>query len=146
MPGPLPLKLLVALLLAFAATVFAAEAELTAEVPAEKWRALRLKGLPRGATLAVRVETSGPIRVILARETEMQRFPRGLKATFAGSVERRLSFKVNIPAAGNYYVILDNRRGDEVRDVRIYVEALPGRKRQPRPAPPPGRPGEKTAT
>lgn len=145
MPGPLRLKLLLAILLAFAAAAFAAEAELSAEVPAEKWRALRLKGLPQGASLAVRVETSGPIRVILARESEVQRFPRGLKATFAGSAERRLSFKVSIPVAGTYYVILDNRKGDEARDVRIYVEALPGRKPRPRPRPAPAQPGmEKT--
>jgi len=83
----------------------------------------------------VRVETSGPIRVILAREDEVQRFPKGLKPTFSGTAERRLSFKVSIPAAGTYYVILDNRKGDAMREVRVFVEALPPRKPQPRPAP-----------
>ncbi|HZO03389.1 MAG TPA: hypothetical protein VFB93_19530 [Burkholderiales bacterium] len=69
------MKLLAALVLAAAASALAAEAELSAEVPAEKWRALRLKGLTQGASLRVRVETSGPIRVILAREGEAERFP-----------------------------------------------------------------------
>jgi hypothetical protein len=124
-----------------AAAAFAAEAELSAEVPAEKWRALRLKGLTQGASLRVRVETSGPIRVILARENEVQRFPKGLKATFSGTAERSLSFSVSIPAAGTYYVILDNRKGDALREVRLYVEALPARRPQQKPKPKPATPG-----
>ena len=142
MQGPVRLKVFVAFLLSLAAAAFAAEAELSAEVPAEKWRALRLKGLTQGASLRVRVETSGPIRVILAREDEVQRFPKGLKATFSGSAERRLSFAVSIPAAGTYYVILDNRKGDAMREVRLYVEALPARRPQPKPKPAPRPPGE----
>ena len=129
------MKLLALLLLSLAAAALAAEAELSAEVPPEKWRALRLKGLTQGASLRVRVETSGPIRVILAREDEAQRFPKGLKATFTGSAERRLSFAVSIPATGTYYVILDNRKGDALREVRLFVEALPARRPQPKPAP-----------
>jgi len=140
--GPVRLKVFVAFLLALAAAAFAAEAELSAEVPAEKWRALRLKGLTQGASLRVRVETSGPIRVILAREDEVQRFPKRLKATFSGSAERRLSFAVSIPTAGTYYVILDNRKGDAMREVRLYVEALPARRPQPKPKPAPRPPGE----
>jgi len=140
--GPVRLKVFVALLLSLAVAAFAAEAELSAEVPAEKWRALRLKGLTQGASLRVRVETSGPIRVILAREDEVERFPKGLKATFSGSAERRLSFSVSIPAAGTYYVILDNRKGDAMREVRLFVEALPARRPQPKPKPAPRPPGE----
>lgn len=133
------LHLLLVLGLAVPAGALAAEAELTAEVPAEKWRALRLKNLPKGARLSVRIETSGPIRVILARDSEVQSFPRGLKATFSGSAERRLSFRVTIPIAGNYYVILDNRKGGATRDVRIYVAAVPARKPRPKSQPrPPG--------
>jgi len=132
------MRLLAALLLLAAANAFAAEAQLSAEVPAQKWRALRLQGLSEGASLSVRVETSGPIRVVLAREDEVQRFPKGLKPSFSGSAERRLSFKVRIPAAGTYYVILDNRKGDALREVRIHVEALPARKPRPKPAPQPG--------
>ncbi|HEV3007627.1 MAG TPA: hypothetical protein VGX52_01185 [Burkholderiales bacterium] len=135
------MRLLAALLVLLAANLFAAEAELSAEVPAEKWHALRLKGLTQGASLRVRVETSGPIRVILAREDEAQRFPKGLKATFSGSTERRLSFSVSIPVTGTYYVILDNRKGDAQREVRLFVEALPARRPQPKPKPAPRAPG-----
>ena len=131
------MSLLAALLLLLAAPTYAAEAELSAEVPAEKWRALRLQGLKQGASLRVRIETSGPIRVILARESEVERFPKGLKATFTGSVERQMSFSVAIPVTGTYYVILDNRKGDAVREVRLFVEAKPARRAQPKPKPAP---------
>jgi hypothetical protein len=132
---------LAALLLSLAASALGVDAELSAEVPAKKWRALRLKGLTQGASLRVRVETSGPIRVILAREDEVQRFPQGLNTTFSGSAARRLNFSVSIPAAGTYYVILDNRKGDAMREVRLFVEALPAHRPLQKPRPAPRQPG-----
>ena len=106
MQGPVRLKVFVALLLSLAVAAFAAEAELSAEVPAEKWRALRLKGLTQGASLRVRVETSGPIRVILAREDEVQRFPQGLKPTFSGSASVAASISSTCRAPGVQVVAL----------------------------------------
>ena len=127
--------------LSIAAGALAAKAELTAEVPAEKWKALRLKGLTRNTSLSVRVETTGPIEVILARQDEAERFPNGLKPTFTGSAERKMTFRVTVPMAGTYYVILDNRKGTETREVRLFVEALPPKtpdKPAPRRPKPPG--------
>ena len=134
--------LLLAVALSLAAAAIAATAELSAEVPAEKWKALRLKGLTRNASLAVRVETSGPIQVILARHDEAQRFPNGLRATFSGSAERSMSFRVTVPMAGTYYVILDNRKGSETRSVRLFIEALPASPPKPPARPRPKPPGE----
>jgi hypothetical protein len=108
----------------------AVNAELSADVPAARWKALRLRNMPPNVALTVRVETSGPIRVILARGDDAQQFPKGLKAAFSGMAERRLSFRVTLGSAGNYYVILDNRKGDAAREVKIFIQAL-------RPAPPP---------
>jgi hypothetical protein len=125
-----------------AAEARAASAELNAEVPAMKWKALRLRGLPQGASLAVRVETSGPLVVIFVHQSELKRFPENrVRPQFRGSVERRLSFRVSLPAAGDYYVILDNRRGDGDREVRVQIQALPARK--PPPAQPGREPGQK---
>jgi hypothetical protein len=114
-----------ALLLAHVA--LAAKAELNAEVAAEKWKALRIKDLPKDATVAVRVDTSGPISVIFAHQGELGSFPKAARPAFTGTVERSLSFRVTVPAAGSYYVILDNRKGSEARKVRILIEALPAR-------------------
>lgn len=119
--------------------VLAAKAALQAEVPPHQWRALRLKRLPKDASLAVRVETPGPINVILVHQKELERFPNPVRPVFAGSAERRLTFSVTVPTAGDYFVILDNRKGAEARDVRVLIEALPA----PRPQRKPGRPDEK---
>lgn len=126
-----------ALALMFAAAALAAKAQLSADVPAEKWRALRLKGLPKDGSVAVRVETSGPINVIFVHQDELQRFPKPVRPQFAARAERRLSFKVSVPISGNYYVILDNRKGDVSRAVRLFIEALPARGRQAQPPKPP---------
>ena len=80
------------------------------------------------------------------RPETVQRFPHGLKAAFSGSAERRLSFRIRIPAAGTYHVILDNRKGDALREVKVYVEALPARRPEKRPAPPRPKPPGETAT
>lgn len=132
---------LAALLLGVALAAGAADAELAAEVPAEQWKALRLTGLTKNSSLAVRVETTGPIRVILARQDEAERFPKGVRPAFSGTAQRRLSFRLRLPSAGTYYVILDNREGDAARDVKLFIRALPPRPAQ-KPAPAaPAQPG-----
>jgi hypothetical protein len=127
---------LAALALLFAVSAaLAAKAELNAEVPAEKWKALRLRNLPKGASVGIRVESSGPIRVIFLHQDELQRFPKPVRPAFAGSAERRLTFRVQVPAAGNWYVILDNRKGAETREVRLLIEALAPPRARPKPQP-----------
>ena len=130
------MRVLVSLLFAlFAGTAFGVNAELNAEVPAAQWKALRLRNMPPNVALTVRVETSGPIRIILARGDDAQKFPKGLKPSFSGTAERRLSFRVTLGSAGSYYVILDNRKGDALREVKIFVQALRTRPPQKKPAP-----------
>lgn len=126
-----------AVLFAVSAAI-AAKAELNAEVPEGKWKALRLRGLPKNASIAIRVESSGPIRIIFLHQDELKRFPKPVRPAFAGSAERRLTFRVRVPAAGNWYVILDNRKGSEARDVRLLIEALGPRRTKPKPRPAPG--------
>ena len=118
-----------------AGRALAVNAELNADVPAAQWKALRLRNMPQNVSLTVRVETSGPIRVILARGDDAQKFPKGLRPSFSGTAERRLSFRVTLGSAGNYYVILDNRMGDAAREVKIFVQALRARPPQKKPAP-----------
>jgi hypothetical protein len=122
--------------------VLAAKAELNAEVPAEKWKALRLKDLPKDASVAIRIVTSGPISVIFAHQGERGSFPQAVRPAFTGTAERSLAFRVTIPVAGSYYVILDNRKGAQARTVRILIEALPASApdgKPPRPNAPRGR-------
>jgi hypothetical protein len=118
---------LAALLLAIAAgnspAVHAAKAQVNSKVPAGKWKAVRLKNLPEGASLKVQVAASGSLVVILVHEAELKRYPSPISPAFQGTLERKLSFSVVIPESGNYYIIFDNRRGADERRVRILIQA-----------------------
>jgi hypothetical protein len=101
----------------------AAKAQVNSKVPAGQWKAVRLKNLPEGASLKVRVAANGSLVVILVHEAELKRYPLPVSPVFQGTLERTLSFGVVIPDFGNYYVILDNRRGTEERRARILIQA-----------------------
>jgi hypothetical protein len=124
-------------LLLLTTAALAAKAELNAQVPEGKWKALRLRNLPKDAAIAVRVESSGPIRVIFLHQDELKRYPNPVRPAFAGSAERSLAFQVRVPTAGNWYVILDNRKNTEARDVRILIDARGPRRAAPKPKPKP---------
>ena len=55
-------------LLLLTTAALTAKAELNAQVPEGKWKALRLRNLPKDAAIAVRVESSGPIQVIFLHQ------------------------------------------------------------------------------
>ncbi|HEX2197010.1 MAG TPA: hypothetical protein VHG88_00085 [Burkholderiales bacterium] len=110
----------------------AARVSMQAEVAPGTWKTIRLRGLVRGASLGVRVETSGHINILLVHESELARFPKPVRPAFAGALDRRLSFKVTLPVAGTYYVVLDNRKGTQARSVKLLIEALRPRSRSPK--------------
>ncbi len=101
----------------------AAKAQVNSKVPAGKWKAVRLKNLPEGASLSVRVATNGSLVVILVHESELKRYPSPISPAFQGTLDRTLSFSVVIPDSGDYYIIFDNRRGADERRVRILIQA-----------------------
>ena len=104
----------------------AAEAAMSVELPGGKHKAVRLRNLPKGAIMAVAVQTSGPIAVSLVSELDYRRFPKVEDPIFLGTVERKLSFTVTIPAAGTFYLVLDNRRADDARKVKLAIRAQRG--------------------
>jgi hypothetical protein len=101
----------------------AAKAEVSSKVPPGKWKAVRLKNLPEGAGLGIKVVANGSLVVILVHEAELKRYPAPVSPLFQGTLERTLSFSVVIPDPGNYYVILDNRRGTQERRARVLIQA-----------------------
>lgn len=126
-------------------TAQAAQALLSVEVPPAKWKAVRLKNLPKDTALGIQVQSSGPIDVILIHRDELKRFPAAVNPEFQGSVDRKLSFSVAIPKSGDYFVILDNRQHAEARKVRILIRAERGKNPDGR-APPTGSGGKKKET
>lgn len=104
----------------------AAEAAMSVDLPGGKHKAVRLRNLPKGAIMAVAVQTSGPITISLLSERDYRRFPKVEDPVFLGTVERKLSFTVSIPAAGNFYLVLDNRRAEDARKVKFLIRAQRG--------------------
>ena len=128
----MPRALLAALLLFLAGPAAAAEAGLAVQVPAGESKSIRLRNLPLGAVLIVRVIASGKLPVALVSATELRSStPRAL---FRAVIDRKLSFKVTIPESGDYFLVLNNRRGAEALDVETDIRAERGRVK---PAPPP---------
>jgi hypothetical protein len=140
---PLLAAALLAALTVSAPVANAAQAQVNSKVPAGKWKAVRLKNLPEGASLSVKVAASGSLVVILVHEAELKRYPKPISPAFQGTLERTLSFSVVIPESGNYYIIFDNRRGTDERRVRILIQAKAPPKKQSLPPNDSGEPKQK---
>ena len=84
-------------------------------------KAVRLRNLPKDAVMAVGVQSTGRIAISLLSEADYKKFPKVSEPVFAGSVERTLSFQIVIPDAGNYYLVLDNRRGAGTMAVKFRI-------------------------
>ncbi len=128
---------LLTLALGAAPAALAAEAAMSVDLPGGKHKAVRLRNLPKGAVMAVVVQTSGPIAISLLSEPEYRRFPKIEDPVFLGTVDRKLSFTVTIPDAGNFDLVLDNRRGQDARKVKFLIRAQRGRTPEDSPAPDP---------
>ena len=128
----MPRALLAALLLA-ANFALAADAAFSVEVPAGKARTVRLRNLPAGASMAVRIVSTGKLLVALVSAKQVRsREGDSAAPVFRAVVERKLSFKVVIPEKGDYFLVLSNRGGGEALSVQAQLRALaPQRKPAP---------------
>ena len=102
----------------------AGSAQLSVTVPAGKTRSVRLRRLPKGAEVAVAVSASAPLGVALVSGSQLK--SDRPTALFRGQLDRRMSFKVQIPADDDYYVVLDNRAGREPVRATATIQAVRG--------------------
>ncbi len=93
------------------------------DIPQAKWKTVQMKNMPKDTAVEIQVESSGSIRVAFVHADEIKRFPAAMTPEFQGKVERKLSFGVSIPRAGDYYLILDNRQGEDTRKIRLVIRA-----------------------
>lgn len=93
------------------------------DVPPEEWKGVRLRNLPKDAVVAVEVQASGEILVALVDTINYLRYPDAARSLFLGRVEKRLSFSVSIRAAGDYYLMFDNRSAGEPRAITATIHA-----------------------
>lgn len=123
--GPWPGVALVLLLAsALALPASGAEVTLRTDVPAGKLKSLRLRNLAEGTVVGVAVQADGELAVAFVGGKALRKSPRGVPPLFTGRLDRRLAFSVTIPSPGHYYVVLDNRKGEDSRAVRVRVRAV----------------------
>ena len=126
-------RALLALALALCAGVAsAADAAVSVEVPAGKAKNIRLRNLPAGATMAVRIVTTGKLLVALVSANQLRSPEPGSAPLFRGVVERRITFRVSIRERGDYFLVLSNRGGAEPLEVQAEIHAV-GAPRPPAP-------------
>ncbi|MDH4173574.1 MAG: hypothetical protein OEW96_03335 [Betaproteobacteria bacterium] len=111
-------------------------AQVSVEIPDGKTRTVRLRNLPRGAVVAVRVQAEGALQIALISATQLK--SKKPEALFRGALDRSITFQVVLPEPGDYYLVLDNRRGSEPIKARATIRA----EKKPT-APAPAEPGEK---
>ena len=107
----------------------AAEAAVSTEIPAGQVKSVRLRSLPAGAVVAISIVSSGRILVAFIGAKQLKRTQGSPKAVFRGALQRKLSFKVTIPVADDYYLVFNNRRGSEALSVEAEIRAVRGRKK-----------------
>lgn len=100
---------------------------LNADVAPGTWKAVRLKNLPKGATVALEIKSDGEIKVFLIDSADYQRFPNTSRPLFIGRVEKKLSFSVTIPTSGHYYVVFDNGSGRKLCKITLTIGAARGK-------------------
>ena len=98
-------------------------ASVNSEVGAGKWKAIRLRSLPKGTKLSLSVTVSGEAAIVLLDGKGYAKLPRFDRALFEGRTSDTIGFKAIIPKAGNYYLVIDNRWGIEPRKFKVAVSA-----------------------
>jgi len=126
-------RILPALLLLLSALAIPQEARpamksatLAVDLPAGRWKATRLKNLPRNAAVEVTVRADAPVDVFFLDQKSYDRFPSVRRPLFRGQVHRKLTFSLKIPAAGHYYLVLDNRAGKQEAATDLLIRAARG--------------------
>jgi hypothetical protein len=121
------------------ASAFAGQLTASIDVPRSTWKLVRLKNMPQGTRVSVDVESSGSLRVAFAHRDGITHFPAAITPEFQGKAEKKLSFRISIRRAGDYYLVLDNREGGEIRSVRLLIRAEQASPDAASTAPEPGR-------
>ena len=121
-------------MLSAAQHVSAASAMVNVDVPAGTFKSIRLKTLPKGTLVEVRIESSGSIFVAMVNTKGYVSSSRPL---FVGQIDKTISFSVTIPKLDDYYLVIDNRKGTEDRSVGIAFKATAPSTNTPRQKSPP---------
>jgi hypothetical protein len=104
--------------------------EAKTEVPAGKTKSVRLRSVPQSTLISVDIKTDGEIAVLFVDSQEENRIKSVSLPLFQAQAESDLSFSVTIPKTGTYFIVFDNRKGDEPRSIEAKVQAFRGNSAQ----------------
>lgn len=100
-----PLMLLVFSTFAYAKVQ---SAKLSVDVPSGRWKSILLKNLPKSSVVKAEIKSDGPIIVTFVDETKYEKFPDIERPLFQGNVRDKITFSVEIPTTGHYYLVFNN--------------------------------------
>lgn len=103
-----------------------AEASVPLDIPAGSWKSIRLKNIPAGTVITLKLVTDGPVEILLLEEADYARFPKPARPVFRGKTQASITSSVRARNSGDHYVVVDNRSGDALRRVDVMVRAETG--------------------
>lgn len=86
---------------------------------------VRLLNMPKGTRLAFVVQAAEPMWTLFMDEPNFKRFAQGTTALVTTRVARVISFSVQVPESGTYYLLLDNRENEATNRVNVQLKATP---------------------
>lgn len=129
MIGPRRALLVALLTLASLSTAAGQQATYKYEVPSGQFKRVRIVNVSEGTVLAVLVKLAGQIDVLVLYGAAGDKTEKDDAAPVASrplvrvQAVKQLSFSVRTPVAGQYYVVLDNRKGTEPQAVEMTIAA-----------------------
>src|SRR3972149_7987737 len=97
-------------------------AQLSIDVPAGKWKSVRLKNLPKNAAIRIEVQSDKAVTLSVMDEANYKKYPNVKRPLLQSRVINKFSVTVKIPASGHYYVVFDNTTG--LRESRLDVNIV----------------------
>ena len=97
-------------------------AQISIDVPAGKWKSVRLKNLPKNAAVRIDVKSDSAVTMSVMDEANYKRYPKVKRPLLQSRVINKFSFTVKIPASGHYYIVFDNTAG--LREARLDVNIV----------------------
>ena len=91
-----------------------------------KWTGAALRGLVQGGTLSIELTANGQIAIYLFDSIGYSTLPNVDGALLSGETADEYRFAVVIASSGDYYLVIDNRRGTEIREATVRVSVTAG--------------------
>ncbi len=102
-------------------------AQLSIDVPAGKWKSVRLKNLPKNAAIRIEVQSDKAVTLSVMDEANYKRYPNIKRPLLQSRVINKFSFTVKIPVSGHYYVVFDNTAGVQEAKLDVTIVGASGR-------------------